>query len=326
MSSLKNEIHDLVVKLKQLAKEMECTPTMRDFIHNGAKKKAIERCGGHLKLCKAAGLPPNKNTKQRADIEIIVRPPRILMFDIETLPILAFTWQLWKTTIPVDFIVEDWSMLSYAAKFLGEDHIEYLDIRKGKGPRDEKKIVEAIHRLLIKTDVLVAHNLMRFDWKKVNAKFLEYDLPPLDHLVFVDTWLIACRLFNLSSNKLQFLAEYLKCEHRKGGHKKFAGVEMWTECYKMNQEAFIECEEYNRLDVIVLEEIYHKLIKYDPKVNFQSFYYGTVCTCGHKKFYKDGFKYTKHGKFQVFRCSACSKVFTSRENLIDKDIRKKFFK
>ena len=85
-------------------------------------------------------------------------------------------------------------------------------------------------------------------------------------------------------------------------------------------------EAYNKTDVDVLELVYNKLAPWEPSINFQAFYFGTICSCGHTKFYKDGFRYTRQGKFQVFRCHNCSKTFTAKENLIDKDLRKSFFK
>lgn len=329
MTSLKNDIHELVCKLKDLAKEMGKTPTRRDFLANGVRKIVLDRCGGHNAICRAAGLEINKGNRKGDDITVVIRPPRILFFDIETFPIITYTWDMKPNYIPIEMMITDWAMLSYAGQFLGEKEIEYFDQRKyaKTNVRNDLEQVQRVHALLKRTDVLVAHNVM-FDWGKVNAKFLEYELEPLNHLVLVDTWRIATRVFKrgLTSGKLVHLAEFLKCKNRKGGHKKYPGFAMWRACEQNLPGAFQECEEYNKMDVTVLEEVYHKLVKYDPSINFQSFYYGTVCTCGGKKFRKDGHKYTKQGKFQMFRCNNCAKIFTAKENMIHKDTRKQFFK
>jgi DNA polymerase elongation subunit (family B) len=192
--------------------------------------------------------------------------------------------------------------------------------------QDDKNLLISIHKVLSDADVLVGHNAIKFDFKKLNARFIKHDLKPLNHFMHIDTLRIARKHFSFTSNKLSYLAEYLKCESQKSEHKKFLGMEMWVQCLKGNQDAFQEMEDYNKMDVEVLEQIYNKLAPWEPSINFQAFYNSTICSCGNTLFHKDGFRFTRQGKFQIFRCRNCAKTFTAKENLIDKDLRKGFFK
>jgi uncharacterized protein YprB with RNaseH-like and TPR domain len=319
------ELHELVVKLKALAHEIGKTPTLRQFVDSGISKRQIQK-HKYSEICKAAGLEVNKHSQTTEPIEPIIRPPKILFFDIETAPITAYTWGTFDQTIGLNQILEDWFVLSYAAKFKDDDRFFYLDQRFSNPIQDDFQLMCGIHHLLSEADIVVGHNSAKFDHKKLNARFIKYDLPPLSHYQVIDTLKIARKHFAFTSNKLSYLAEFLGCDMLKSDHAEFSGFSMWSECLKGNKAAFEAMEAYNKIDVEVLISVYERLAKWEPTINFQSFFYSPICVCGNKKFFKDGFKYTRQGKFQVRRCSECSKTFTAKENLIDKDLRKGFFK
>lgn len=317
--------HDLVVQLKELAKELDRTPTQLEFISKGASKRQIAK-HRYSEIVKAAGLEPNRHSQTTAPIEPVIRPPKILFYDIETAPITSYHWGLFDQTIGLNQIIEDWFILSFSARYQGETDYYYFDQRSETHIQNDENLLKQVHKVLSGADVLVGHNSVKFDFKKLNARFIKYGLLPLNHFIHVDTLKIARKHFAFTSNKLSYLADYLKCDIKKSEHAKFKGMDLWNECLKGNQEAFTEMESYNKTDVDVVEQVYDKLAPWEPTINFQAFLFGTVCSCGQTKFFKDGFRYTRQGKFQVFRCHNCSKTFTAKENLIDKDLRKTFFK
>jgi uncharacterized protein YprB with RNaseH-like and TPR domain len=318
------ELHELVSKLKELAHDKGRTPTLIEFVASGISKRQILK-HKYSEICKAAGLAINKHSAITDPVEVVIRPPRVLFFDIETAPIKAYAWGTWDQTIGLNQIIDDWFVLSYAAKFQGEDKFYYLDQRYANPIQDDRQLLEGIHHLLSEADVVVGHNSDRFDLKKLNARFIKHGLAPLNHFTKVDTLKIAKKYFAFTSNKLAYIAEFLGCS-KKSEHGKFSGFSMWAECLKGNQEAFSEMEDYNKQDVTVLEDVYNRLAPYDSSLSFQAFYQKTVCTCGNSRFYKNGIKYLKQGAFQIYRCSNCQKTFVAKDNLIDKDLRKGFFK
>jgi DNA polymerase elongation subunit (family B) len=317
--------HDLVVKLKELARELERTPTQLEFLNAGVSKRQIAKYK-YSKIVEAAGLEQNKHSQTTDPIQPVIRPPKILFFDIETAPITSYVWGLFDQNIGLNQVIEDWFVLSFAARYQGETEYHYFDQRSVMPVQNDEDLLKSIHEVLSGADVLIGHNSVKFDFRKLNARFIKYGLQPLNHFIHIDTLKIARKHFSFTSNKLSYLAEYLKCEIKKSEHKEFDGMSLWTECLKNNQRAFEVMEQYNKTDVDVLEIVYNKLAPWEPSINFQAFYFGTICSCGHTKFFKDGFRYTRQGKFQVFRCHNCSKTFTAKENLIDKDLRKTFFK
>ena len=311
------------MRLKELANELGKTPTLVEFTSSGVSRRQIDKYK-YSKIVDAAGLQANKHSQTTSPVEITIRPPRILFFDIETAPIMGYSWGIYEQNILK--VIDDWFVLSFAGKFSDEEEYRYFDQRDENPIQNDRKLIEECHKILMDADILVSHNGDKFDIKKLNARFIKYDLPPVNHYKSIDTLKIARRFFSFTSNKLSDLANYLGCENKKSTHSKFPGFSMWDECLKGNKDAFSEMCDYNKKDVGVLIDVYNKLAKWDSSISFCSYVQTQVCICGSKEFRKDGIKFSKSGSFQIYRCRNCSKTFVSKENLIQKEIRANFFK
>ena len=245
--------------------------------------------------------------------------PKVLLLDIETSPIIASVWGIWNQNIPLNMIEKDWSILSYAAKWLGENKVYYNDVRGQKNINDDKKMLKGIWKLLDEADVIVTQNGKKFDIKKLNARFIINGMLPPSSFKHIDTKQIASRNFAFTSNKLEYMAEKLNLKQKKSKHKKFSGFELWRQCLLNNIDAWNEMEHYNKQDVFTLEELYLKLRGWDNQgVNFNVFVDdGSPCcgTCGHTKLMKKGFQVSKTGRYQRFLCRNCGSQFRGRKNL-----------
>ncbi len=252
--------------------------------------------------------------------------PKILIFDIETAPILAHAWGLWDQNIALNQIENDWSVLSWAAKWLKDppNKVMYEDNRAAKDYTDDKKLLKGIWNLLDEADIVITQNGRAFDVKKLNARFIMNGFQPPSSYKHIDTLAIAKKNFAFTSNKLEFMTDKLCVKYKKLKHNKFPGFAMWKACLAGNQEAWKEMEKYNKYDVLSLEELYHKLSAWDHTVNFEAYdeQIGHKCTCGSTDFKKHGYAYTNAGKFQRFKCSKCGKESRSKFNLLTKEKRK----
>lgn len=314
--------HEIVAALKRIAKELDGkTPTLREFLAKSKiSRRQIDKYG-YNRLVEMAGLTPNFDPFKRHAIE--ARPPKVLFLDIETSAIVAHTWGLFDQNVGLNQIIQDWFVMSWAAKWADSDDVIYEDIRKTVKKKDpDKKILQGIHKLISEADIVVTHNGDSFDMKKLNARFIKFGMPPVSPYRSVDTLKICRRYFKFTSNKLEYVAQYLGCEVQKSKHSKFAGHELWKECMAGNLDAFLELEGYNVLDTRVLELVYKKLIPYDNSLSFSAFHQVNTCVCGSRVFKKDGFKYTARGAFQRYACHGCGKIHIDRSNLLDKDVRK----
>lgn len=252
--------------------------------------------------------------------------PKVLIFDIETAPILAHVWGLWDNNVALNQIQADWHVLSWSAKWLNDsaDKVMYMDQRNASSIEDDKKLLQGIWNLLDKADIVITQNGKNFDQKKLNARFVIKGFQPPSTFKHIDTKIIASKVFGFTSNKLEYMTDKLCTKYKKLKHNKFPGHEMWTQCLANNIEAWQEMERYNKYDVLSLEELYTKLIPWDSSINFSLYHEHEdhVCKCGSEEFYKNGFYYTTSGKYQKYKCKKCGAETRDKNNLFSPEKRK----
>ena len=249
--------------------------------------------------------------------------PRVLVYDIETAPILANVWGIWEQNVGLNMIEQDWHILAWAAKWLGDpaSKIMYADQRNAKKVDDDKKLLEGIWKLLDEADIVITQNGKSFDEKKLNARFVLNGMKPPSSYRHIDTKQIASKKFAFTSNKLEYMTSKLCTKYKKLTHKKFPGYELWRECLAGNLQAWKEMEKYNKYDVLSLEELYTKLQAWDNSINFSVFSddLSYTCNCGSTNIQKNGYAYGKFGKYQRYYCGDCGAEVRGRTNLLSKE-------
>jgi DNA-directed RNA polymerase subunit RPC12/RpoP len=238
----------------------------------------------------------------------VSKKPKIITLDIETSPIIAYVWGLFKQFVGLEQILQDWSVLSFGAKTLGVDGVRYHDVAKQKNFYDDRKIMRALWKELDQADIVITQNGIRFDHKKINARFLILGMPPPSPFKMVDTMVEAKKVAAFTSNKLAWLSRVLS-EERKSDHGKFPGFLLWSECLKGNPEAWAEMREYNPQDVIATEEVYLKLrpwIEGHPNLAAYDDNEDMRCpNCSSEHVVRKGFRFTQTGKYARYKCGDC---------------------
>lgn len=254
--------------------------------------------------------------------------PRILLMDIETSPLEVYTWGLFDQNIGLNQVKEHTYILSWSAKWLGESKIFYMDQKNSKDFKNDKKILEGMHKLLSEADIVIGHNSKRFDCRKLNYRFIVNNMLPPSPYRQIDTLTIAKRYFAFDSNKLEHLAKILNVKHKKLTNREFNGFELWKECLDHNPRAWSEMKKYNVLDTLTLESIYNVLKVWDPSINFEVYNDNIEikCQCGSNKLQKRGFNYSNTGRYQRFQCLDCGKWTSSKQNLLSKEKKKSLLK
>lgn len=236
---------------------------------------------------------------------------KVLVFDTETTPIKGYTWGTYQTDVIE--VIEDWQIICFAYKWLGEDQVFFE--RGGKNPWNDKKMIKKLWGLFDEADVIIAHNLKRFDLKKSNAMFLRHGLKPPSPSKYIDTLQVARSQFALTSNKLDRLGESLGLG-RKVQHEGF--MSLFKGCMLDNSpESWEKMEEYNIQDVVLLEEVYKVLMPWvkNHPVDLER---GGCLTCGSYNIDKRGFKDTNAYRYQRYRCRDCGKWMAGERIYIDK--------
>lgn len=178
----------------------------------------------------------------------------VILWDIETSPIITNTWSLWPKSISHESIIHDFTLICGAWKRLGEKrvHAVYIDT-----PYNDKKVVKKLREILAKADVVIGHNADRFDMKKFNTRLIFHGLPPLPNIPTVDTLKMVKKVAAFSSNRLDYLSKQLV-----GKGKVHVDYDLWLRIMKGDKKALKEMVAYNKVDVLRLEEIYLKLLPY----------------------------------------------------------------
>lgn len=241
--------------------------------------------------------------------------PRIKTLDIETSPIVAYVWSLWKVNIGLNQIVEEWSILSYCVKDLGNKKVRYEDTSDKANPRDDYDLLVKLRAELVDCDMIIAQNGKAFDLKKINARFIEQGLAPVAPIKVIDTMLIAKDVAKFTSNRLEWLSKHLT-DTPKYAHNKFPGMELWSECLKGNRKAWREMKKYNCIDVPATEELYLKLRPYmQGHPNVAAYYDDDKIRCprcGSTRVTNVGQAYTQTGEYTRYQCGDCGGFARSR--------------
>ncbi len=248
--------------------------------------------------------------------------PKILIFDIETSPSIAYAFGRFKYNIMWDQVEQEPIMLTWSAKWLYSGEVlsdkitpeEVLNV-------DDGRIVKSLWDLMNTADIVVAHYGDRFDIPVLNTRAILNGLPPYNTIRSIDTKKVASGTFKFPSNKLDALASYFGLEGKI--HTEF---QLWIDCLKGKLEAIQEMETYNIKDVLVLEEVYLKLrpyIKSHPNIAVYMDVNTQVCSsCGSIKLTESGkFQYTNTGKFPLYRCK-CGALSRGRRTDFDKGRKK----
>lgn len=248
---------------------------------------------------------------------------RILILDLEISPSLAAVWGLWGQNIPIGNITGESEILSWAAKWHGEEECSYSSLRiAGHTAAGSKRMLKEIHSMMNEADVVVGYNQDKFDLKILNKEFLLHGLPPPSPYKSIDLLKVMKRKFRWTSNKLDYVAQRL------GLGKKLShpGMQMWLDCMNPHSvnynESWDAMEAYNCEDVFLTEALYDKVLGWIPNHPNQNLYNeGHGCpVCGSDHIQRRGWAKLKSLTYRRYQCMSCKQWLRAvkaepRENL-----------
>lgn len=237
----------------------------------------------------------------------------ILFLDIETSPLAAYIWGMWEQSLyHLEQLSQDWFMLSFAYKWIDSKNIESLVLTPEEVKEEnDKRLTLKLWQLLEQADVVVTHNGDKFDLRRINTRFLKYGLGPVAPYKSVDTLKIAKKYFNISSNKLEYLATFFNIPG-----KLSSDFILWKECIEGNEEALAILDTYCKQDVNILEQIYFEMkpwIKEQPNLGLLFLDQIERCpSCGSTKLTYVGYAYTSVNRYRTYRCEMCHAISRNR--------------
>jgi len=244
--------------------------------------------------------------------------PKIGVLDIETLPLIVYSWSLGKQHINHTQVIKDWCISTWAFKWLNDNEVYSGALTPKEAlKRDDSRIIKEIWGFIEDSNVIIAHNGDYFDIPRLNTRFLLNGLkPPLSYQT-IDTLKVARKKFSFTSNKLDYISRLLGLEG-----KIKTEFELWRMVDVGDQEAIDRMAEYNKRDVTLLEEVYHVLGAWMPShPNIGLFMEDNITMCPHCTSLDLTWKgqyTTLVGVYSTARCNHCGFISRSRHNELTK--------
>ena len=153
--------------------------------------------------------------------------PKVLFYDIETLPNISAHFGSWNENLPYKQRIRESCLLSHSWCWGdGEIHGSVLTPTEAIN-HDDERLVLGLWSLLDNADIVIGHNICRYDNKKANAYFIKYGLPPVSPFKSIDTLSIAKRKFKFEFDSLAYLAKYLGVTDKIEND----GMPLWIDCH-----------------------------------------------------------------------------------------------
>lgn len=242
--------------------------------------------------------------------------PKILAWDLETSYIIGMFFQLFEQRISHENILQDSFVICGAWQWIGKKKIYSVSVlddpkRFKRDYTDDYFVIKTLHDVLSEADAIVAHNGKKFDFRVFNARCLYHGLPPIKPVIQIDTLQIARKHFRLTSNRLDHIGQVLGV-----GGKLHTPKGLWKDCTLGDPKAIKKMVKYNRRDVPLLTDVYHKLFPFFETIINHNIFLGTECNCpkcGNDRIQSRGTKKTKTREYRQFQCQECMSWFSKTE-------------
>lgn len=230
---------------------------------------------------------------------------RVLFLDVEMFPNLAYVWGKYEQDA-LGFLRER-SLSCFGWNWLGEDAIHVRSLRHFKTYKrdkfDNRELTKVLHAQVSKADIIIGHNIKRFDDQEANTAFILNGLKPPPPHKLIDTLETLRLKFRFNSNRLGDACQLLGLPAKKDT----GGFKLWLGCMAGDPAAWDKMEDYNRGDIVSLKALYFKerpWMTNHPDMNAKSG--GRNCPkCQGKRLQQRGMRMTAHGRAPRFQCQEC---------------------
>ena len=199
-------------------------------------------------------------------------------------------------------------MLSFAWKRPKEKKIVCRSLRHYPGYRrdkkNDKKLIQDLWELFDSYDVLIGHNIGRFDCRKATNRFLAHGLKPPSPYIILDSLKEIRKISYEDSNRLGALST----KWGFGDKLPTQGWDTWHGCINGNTAAWRTMEKYNKIDVLRAEQVWGVLAPW--KKNHPRLFDQGCPVCGSLDVHRRG-RVRQTPKFQ-FNCRNCGHWWTAK--------------
>lgn len=247
--------------------------------------------------------------------------PKVLTLDIETAPILAYTFETRNTNITPVQIIEPTRVICFAAKWLHESSVRfYSEYHHG-----QPAMIRHAFDLLDEADVVVTYNGDRFDLPHLQREFKQAGLGRPSPSISVDLYKVIKKVEKWPSHKLAYITEQLGLS----GKLPNSGFPLWIACLDesdensdMRHKAWNLMRRYNKQDVRTTEELftsYRSDVTNMPSLSLwqpegEELDLLRCPGCGSFKVQQRGWRMTKVRAYRRYQCQECGRWFSETKS------------
>lgn len=228
---------------------------------------------------------------------------RIVTLDIETSPLMGYTWEIWEANVLK--VLKRSSILCVSWKWMDEKkvhNIAQIDSKFYKGGvENDYEVVRKIREVLDQADVVITQNGNSFDLPILNGRMLVHSIPPPSPYKKIDTKKIAKSTFQFESNKLADMCKYVGI----GQKTNPGGFAAWEGCMAGDKKAWKSMIKYSNNDVLITEQLYLKMRPYmesHPNLNVITGRLDACPYCQNEQLQARGWGYNATSKYRRFQC------------------------
>ena len=240
--------------------------------------------------------------------------------DIETAPILSWTWGLWNQNIGLNQIKEDPRIICFSYQEYGSKTVkfvsEYHDVPEGM--TGQEWLLSELHRVLDEADIIVGWNSKEFDYKWIvgELQLAGFTAPsPVHHLDLMKHFRSNSKL---PSKKLAYVSSRM-LPQTKIAHD---GFDMWRAIIdpvdpEETRRQWNKMRRYAKRDTALLFPIFEDLKSWItlPIPLHRSENEPSCPNCGSTSLQRRGFIYTRLSKFRRYQCNDCGKWLTGKHRV-----------
>lgn len=236
----------------------------------------------------------------------MIKEPKILVYDIETTPVLAWVWRCGEQYVGHNQLHEDFNLtkiicITYRWNYENKAKALVFDLET----LDDTEIIKDFDDILKQADVIIGKNNNKFDDKHINMRRFMNGLPPLpDWSRHSDDLEKQMRKhFNMQSYSLDYFAKVT------GGEGKIKMcLDDWIQIVlHKNKSRLAKMVKYGKKDADDTMELIEKVRPYVTfKYNFAAHHGDLRCTsCGSEDIIKNGTRLVGSLRKQRWACNNC---------------------
>lgn len=226
---------------------------------------------------------------------------RMLAIDIETMPGLVYTYDLFQPVISHKAIVEPSRIICYSAQWYGEKKVQFSS-EYHDGP---KEMLESLWNVMNEADIVLGYNTQRFDVPWIRGELMMNGLTAPSPVKHIDLFQTIKSNTRLMSKKLDYVSHRLLDDKKIDVNTMTLAIECQSPDPEVQRKAWNKMRTYSKKDTALLFPIFDQ-IKSFVKMPHPLAEGDDRCRhCGSYNLHSRGTAKTLNGSYQRFVCTDC---------------------